>query len=106
MSTEVMLKYSCTADHEVLQIRHSHCCHAIGAAILVSLTLIAFVNPLSLVAIKFYRMMNIAPLLDFIDRLAADKTSLLSWLQKEVEDCVDIFFEKIQFRRINPSLYK
>lgn len=97
MSTEVMLKYSCTADHEVPQIRHSHCCHAIGATILVSLTLIAFVNPLSLVAIKFYRMMNIAPLLDFIDRLAADKASLLSWLQKVVEDCVDIVSKKYNF---------
>lgn len=94
MSTEVMLKYSCTADHEVLQIRRSHCCHAIGAAILVSVTLIAFVNPLSLVAIKFYRMMTIAPLLDFIDRLTADKTSLLSRLQKVEKDCVDIFFLK------------
>lgn len=67
MSTEVILKYS-TADHEVLQIRRSHCCHAIGAAILVSVTLITFVNPLSLVVIKFYWMMTIAPLLDFIDR--------------------------------------
>lgn len=76
-----MLKYSLTADHQVLQIRRSHCCHAIGAAILVSVTLIAFVNPLSLVAIKFYWMMTVALLLDFIDRTSANKTPLLTWLQ-------------------------